>query len=59
MIVRKLEFFREGGSEKHLLDIAAMLRVSSELLDHDRLESWIARLGLEEQWELARAKAES
>lgn len=55
----QLEYIREGGSEKHLLDIAAMLRVSSELLDHDRLESWIARLGLEEQWELARAKAES
>jgi len=33
VIVRKLEYYREGGSEKHLRDIRAMLAVSGELLD--------------------------
>lgn len=46
VIVRKLEFYREGGSEKHLRDIAAMLRVSHELIRKDILNSWVERLGL-------------
>lgn len=58
VIVRKLEFFREGGSEKHLLDIAAMLRISGELIDRVRLEAWIARLGLGPQWSQALSRAE-
>ena len=28
VIVRKLEYFREGGSEKHLRDIRSMVSVS-------------------------------
>src|SRR5690348_5942272 len=30
VIVRKLEYFREGGSEKHLRDIRGMLNISGE-----------------------------
>jgi len=50
VILRKLEFYREGGSEKHLRDIRSMLGLSSELLDRDALMDWIRRLGLESQW---------
>jgi hypothetical protein len=53
VIVRKLEFFREGGSEKHVRDIAAMLRVSGEIVDRAKLDLWVQRLGLESQWKLA------
>jgi hypothetical protein len=50
VIVRKLEYFREGGSEKHLRDIRAMLAVSGGQLDRENLEEWIRRLGVGPQW---------
>ena len=51
VIVRKLEYFREGGSEKHLRDIRAILAVSGELIDHQALAEWIRRQGVWDQWE--------
>ena len=50
VILRKLEYFREGGSTKHLTDIKAMLDVSGELLDRPVLAEWVARLGLQAEW---------
>jgi hypothetical protein len=50
VIVRKLEFFREGGSEKHLRDIEAILRVSAELVRLPIIMDWVQQLGLGEQW---------
>ncbi len=50
VIVRKLEYFREGKSEKHLRDIRGMLDVSPELIDRPTLDEWIVRLGLETEW---------
>jgi hypothetical protein len=50
VIVRKLEYFREGGSDKHLRDIRSMLAVSGELVDQAALEDWIARRALQEEW---------
>lgn len=51
VIVRKLEYFREGGSEKHLRDIRAMLAVSGDQLDRPALTDWIQRRGLEAEWQ--------
>jgi hypothetical protein len=53
VIVRKLEFFRQGGSEKHLRDIRSMLAISGEQIDHTELLHWIRRLGLEVEWQRA------
>lgn len=53
VIVRKLEFYREGGSEKHIRDIRAMLAVSGDQLDRPELDEWIRRRGLESQWKQA------
>ena len=50
VIVRKLEFYREGGSDKHLRDIRGMLAVSGDQMDHQELQQWIQRRGLEAQW---------
>lgn len=50
VIVRKPEYFRAGGSEKHLRDIRAMLAVSSELRDRLALKTWLRRRGLENEW---------
>ena len=50
VIVRKLEFYREAGSEKHLRDIRSILAVSGDQLDRGVLADWIRRRGLEAQW---------
>lgn len=50
VITRKLEFYREGGSPKHLRDIRSMLAISSELVDLATLEDWVRRRGLEAEW---------
>ena len=52
VIVRKLEYYREGGSEKHLRDIRSMLAVSGEQLDRAGLDEWIQRQGVQTQWRL-------
>ncbi|MCC6696739.1 MAG: hypothetical protein IT365_14005 [Candidatus Hydrogenedentes bacterium] len=54
VIVRKLEYFREVGSEKHLRDIRAMLQNSREAIRHSDLEQFIAERGLGDVWQKAR-----
>jgi hypothetical protein len=53
VIVMKLEFFREGKSEKHLRDIRAMLEVSPQMIDMARLEQIISERELNEEWRKA------
>lgn len=55
VILRKLEYYREGGHEKHLRDVAFMLVVTD--LDQAFIEEHIVRLGLRQQWEAGRKYA--
>jgi predicted nucleotidyltransferase len=55
VIIRKLEFYREGHSEKHIRDIAAMLVESIAEIDQETLSKYIAQLHLEPQWQAALA----
>jgi len=55
VIVQKLRYYRLGGSDRHLRDIARMLDVSGSLVDRPALDQWIARFGLGTEWEKARA----
>jgi hypothetical protein len=50
VIVRKLQYFAEGGSEKHLRDIRGILRVTGDAVNHAYLREWIDRFGLREHW---------
>ena len=54
VIVRKLEYFREGHSEKHLSDIRGMLEVSGDIIDQSAISMWVAKLDLRQQWLLTR-----
>jgi len=49
VIIGKLEFFREGGSEKHIRDIRGMLKETE--IDRAFLEKEIAARGLLEVWQ--------
>ena len=50
VILGKLWYFNEGGSDKHLRDIASMLRVSGDLIDRTDIDAWARKLGLDEAW---------
>ena len=53
VIVRKLEYFEQGGSDRHLSDIAGMLKVSAEYVDHVEIKRMITQRGLGELWQRA------
>jgi len=50
VIVRKLEYYREGGSEKHLRDIRSILDTSPEVIQSADLTQWIASRSLDAAW---------
>lgn len=51
VIIKKLEYFKQGRSDKHLRDIAGMLKISSESIDRGYVSSWAKRLFVNEIWE--------
>lgn len=56
VILWKLEFFREGGGDKHLRDIRGMLLVSGASIDRPMLERVCGELGLTDHWRQAQAR---
>ncbi len=51
VILKKMEAYREGGSEKHLRDIAGVLKISGDHLDRDYISEWAERMGTSEIWQ--------
>lgn len=50
VIVKKLQYFVMGGSDRHLRDIRVMLRLSSDQMDQAELERWLDQLKLRRVW---------
>ena len=50
VIIGKMEYYREGGSEKHLRDITGILKVSPDEVDRRYVARWADELGLSEIW---------
>ncbi|MGH7544470.1 MAG: hypothetical protein ACREK7_11095 [Gemmatimonadota bacterium] len=50
LIVSKLVYYQEGGSDKHVNDIAAILEISGDLIDRERVESLAAQVGVGDVW---------
>lgn len=50
VVVRKLQYYREGGSPKHARDIRKILEHSAETIDREELEAKIGELGLATVW---------
>lgn len=50
VILSKMEYYREGGSEKHLRDITGILKISPDQVDRDYVGLWAGRLGLTDIW---------
>lgn len=54
VILRKLEYYRDSGSDRHLRDVEMMLRISGDAVDPGSLRQWSRRMEIEEQLEEAR-----
>lgn len=51
VIIKKMEYYKEGGSEKHLRDITGILKITGEEVDRRYIAEWAHRLGLVEIWD--------
>lgn len=50
VIIKKMEYYKEGASEKHLRDITGILKITGKEIDLDYISIWAHRLGLTEIW---------
>lgn len=50
VILSKLRYYKEGGSEKHPRDISGILRTQREQLDRDYIDHWAERLKIRDVW---------
>jgi hypothetical protein len=48
----ELMYFRDGGSDKHLGEIAGILKISGHLVDRDYIAKTAVDLGIDETWRL-------
>jgi hypothetical protein len=55
VVLRKLEFFREGGSAKHPLDIRAIIETTG--VDEAAMSPWLDRLQLRDLWTRIKSQA--
>jgi hypothetical protein len=56
VIIKKMEYYKEGGSEKHLRDITGMLTISGSEIDQHYIGEWADRLGLRSIWDSIQAR---
>jgi hypothetical protein len=59
VILKKLEFFRIGGSDRHLRDIAGVLKISGDKVDRSYIAQFAAQFGLLDVWQRALDCAET
>ena len=53
VILAKLEWSKESGSERQIEDVAGILRIRGDELDRTYIERWIKDLQVEAQWSQA------
>jgi hypothetical protein len=57
VVVSKLEWAKLSQSQRHIEDVAGILRMRWDSLDRAYLEKWILELSLKAEWNLARRAA--
>ncbi len=50
VIIKKMIYYREGESQKHLRDIGGVIRVQGTRLDRGYIADWATRLGVDAIW---------
>jgi hypothetical protein len=51
VIIKKLEFFKIGNSDRHLRDIAGVLKVSGDAVDRDYISTYASQFGVSDIWQ--------
>jgi len=51
IILSKMLWYKEGGSEKHLRDVAGILKVSGDAVDRQYVSLWAGKMGLADIWQ--------
>jgi hypothetical protein len=51
VILKKLEYFKGGGSEKHIRDILGVLKTQGERIDRVYIAEWAGPLGVVAEWD--------
>jgi hypothetical protein len=51
VILKKLEYFKLGESEKHVRDICGIIKTQGPRLDGEYIRQWAHQMGLEELWD--------
>jgi hypothetical protein len=59
VILGKLWYYSEGGGDRHLRDIAGILRVTGDGVDRAEVEQWAAKLGYLPIWQQIVAKVDA
>jgi hypothetical protein len=55
VVVAKLEWAKLGDSERQLRDVAEIVAVQGDALDHEQIVRWVRELGVEDQWSRAQS----
>lgn len=58
VIIGKLWYYADGGSDKHLRDVASILKVSGDAVDREEVSRWARELGYSAIWEAILAKVD-
>jgi len=58
VIIKKMEFYKEGGHDKHLRDITGILKISGDAVDLKYINRWAERLDLVEIWTAVKKRVE-
>ena len=58
VILNKLRYYQLGESEKHLRDIASILKIQGAAIDRPYVDEWSVKLGVAEEWRLVLERIE-
>lgn len=58
IIISKMMYYHEGGSEKHLRDITGILSLRADQVDRDYIAHWATRLKVAEVWSAVLSRLE-
>lgn len=50
IILSKLQFYQQGGSDKHLRDIAGIINGQRLALDYQYIQDWSQRIQVDQEW---------
>jgi len=56
VIIMKMRYYREGESEKHLRDIAGILKILGDDIDNNYIEFWANKFNLLDIWKAVLSK---